>query len=80
MAWAGKVLDALTSTENVERQARGRLFHQAAVAMRLFEWPARVELYMSLIDGSKVDAVVGAVVSLFKAWRIRTFWASLGGW
>lgn len=61
-----KVLDGLTSTDDVEHKARGMLFQKCSLAMRAFDWTPRSELYLEIITGSRVDAVIGSVVTLFK--------------
>lgn len=60
------LLEALTGTPNLGREVRGSLFHQIAAAMRLFDWPARFELYFGIIEHCRTDSVIGAVVVLFK--------------
>ncbi|CAK9040338.1 Hypothetical protein SCF082_LOCUS23488 [Durusdinium trenchii] len=61
-----RVLDSLTSTEDIEQKARGQLFGACSAAMRAFTWTCRCELYLEIIQGSRVDAVIGSVVTLFK--------------
>lgn len=61
-----KVLDSLTSTDDVEHKARGVLFQNCSLAMRAFDWTPRSELYLEIINGSRIDAVIGSVVTLFK--------------
>jgi len=69
------VLEALVSTPDVERDVRGALFSAVAGAIRLFAWPCRFELYLEIVRGSRVDSVIGAVVTLFK----DDWWQSVQG-
>lgn len=66
------LLEALASTENLERDARGALFYRIRDAMRRFDWPCRFALYRHIIDKCRVDSIIGAVVSMFKDdWWLR---------
>lgn len=66
------VVEALTSTQDVERELRGAIFSAAATVARLFDWGCRFEIYRDIMDRSRVDAVVGAMVTLFKEdWWLR---------
>ncbi|CAE6926730.1 unnamed protein product, partial [Symbiodinium sp. CCMP2456] len=66
-----KLLETLTSCPNIEQEARGALFRSASAVLKFFDWPARFDLYLRVIQSSRVDAVIGSVVSLFKDdwWR-----------
>ncbi|CAJ1364461.1 unnamed protein product [Effrenium voratum] len=66
-----KILESLTSTPDVEQKARGQLFRITAKAMRSFPWPSRSDLYLEIINQSRIDAVIGSIVTLFKDdwWR-----------
>lgn len=66
------LLEALTSTPDIEREVRSSLFRVISASMRLFAWPARAQIYLDIIKGSRTDAVMGAVVTLFKDdwWRL----------
>eukprot|EP00439_Symbiodinium_sp_Y106_P044270 s1661_g5.t1 len=66
-----KLLETLTSCPNIEQEARGALFRSASAVLKFFSWPARFDLYLKVVQSSRVDAVIGSVVSLFKDdwWR-----------
>eukprot|EP00933_Yihiella_yeosuensis_P081126 TRINITY_DN94675_c0_g1_i1.p1 TRINITY_DN94675_c0_g1~~TRINITY_DN94675_c0_g1_i1.p1 ORF type:complete len:505 (-),score=123.69 TRINITY_DN94675_c0_g1_i1:67-1557(-) len=61
-----KVLESLAATPDIEQAARGAIFQSAASAMKVFGWSCRCQLYLDIVNSSRVDAIIGAVVTLFK--------------
>jgi len=60
------LLEALASTDSIDREARGALFRCMRDALQHFEWPCRYTLYKTTIEISRVDSIIGAVVTMFK--------------
>jgi len=60
------LLEALTSTPDLERETRSVLFRNVVIAMRMFEWPCRFNMYIEIIQRCRVDSVIGALVTTFK--------------
>eukprot|EP00928_Gymnodinium_smaydae_P025925 TRINITY_DN20510_c0_g1_i1.p1 TRINITY_DN20510_c0_g1~~TRINITY_DN20510_c0_g1_i1.p1 ORF type:complete len:607 (-),score=117.89 TRINITY_DN20510_c0_g1_i1:46-1632(-) len=58
--------EALTSTADIDRGIRGVLFNTLLHALRVFEWPSRFELYVEIVQKSRIDSIIGALVSSFK--------------
>jgi len=60
------ILESLASTPDLEKEVRGALFRTTSAAMKAFSWQCRCQLYLEIINASHVDAIIGAVVTLFK--------------
>eukprot|EP00445_Apocalathium_hangoei_P021287 CAMPEP_0203912330 /NCGR_PEP_ID=MMETSP0359-20131031/53413_1 /ASSEMBLY_ACC=CAM_ASM_000338 /TAXON_ID=268821 /ORGANISM="Scrippsiella Hangoei, Strain SHTV-5" /LENGTH=769 /DNA_ID=CAMNT_0050838243 /DNA_START=56 /DNA_END=2362 /DNA_ORIENTATION=- len=60
------LLEALASTGDIEREARGALFCAVRDSMQRFAWPCRFEMYRNIIKKCRVDSIIGAVVTMFK--------------